>query len=67
MIPSSSNSRGLFDPEGFEFRLDPNGVSEFIMVSYNLGCYFVFTSHGKAFSPELCGSVLDILGKVKRV
>ncbi len=64
MIPSSSNERGPFSPEGFEFRLAPEGVSEFVMVSYCLGCCFVFTSHQRLFSPELCDGVLNILCKV---
>ncbi len=54
-------------PEGFEFRLGPNGVSEYVMVSYGLGCFFVFTSHRQLWSPELCDGVLDILCKVSRV
>lgn len=63
MIPSSSNERGPFSPEGFEFKLAPDGVSEFVMVSYSLGCFFVFTSHQRVFSPKLCQGVLDILIK----
>jgi len=51
--------------EVFEFRLAPAGVSEFVMVSYRFGCMFVFTSHNKVFSPQLCDGVLDILLKVK--
>ncbi len=51
-------------PESFEFRLAPNGVSEFIMVSYCLDCFFVFTSHDRVFSPELCDGTLDVLLEV---
>lgn len=53
-------------PELFEFRLAPEGESEFVMLSYSIGCFFVFTSHERLMSPQLCDSVLDVLLKVKR-
>lgn len=61
MIPSSSNERDPLSPESFEFRLAPDGVSEFVMVSHKLDCFFVFTSHERIFSPHLCDDVLDVL------
>ncbi len=67
MIASSSNDLGPLVAEAFEFRLAPGGVSEYVMVSSRLGYIFVFTSHGKVFSPQLCKSVLDVLLKVRRV
>ena len=62
MIASSSKDLG---PEAFEFRLGPEGLSEFVMVSPCLGCMFVFTSHNRVLSPQLCDGVLDILLKVR--
>lgn len=53
--------------EAFEFRFAPEGVSEYVMVSSRLGCMFVFTSHKKVWSPQLCNGVLDILFKVRGV
>ncbi len=67
MIPSSSNDLGPLLAEAFEFRFAPAGVSEYVMVSSRLGCFFVFTSHNLALSPQLCSSVLDVLLKVQGV
>jgi hypothetical protein len=66
MVDSSSKGLGPCAAECFEFRLAPNGESGFVMVSYNIGCMFIFTSQERLFSPQLCNSVLDILLKVKR-
>ena len=63
-MPSSSNERGPFDPLLYEFRLAPD-VSEYVMVSNFLSCYFVLTSEGQVMSPKLASSVLDVLCKVR--
>lgn len=64
-MDSSSNERGPLEPLLYEFRLGPEGVSEYVMVSNFLGCYFVLTSEGQVMSQELAGSVLDILCKAR--
>jgi hypothetical protein len=64
MIDSSSKDLGPC-AEAFEFRLAPEGVSEFVMVSSRLNCIFVFTSHNRVWSPQLCNSALDVLLKVQ--
>jgi len=66
VIPSSSNDLGPFSPECFEFRLAPDGVSEYVMSSYCLGVWFVFTSHERVMSPQMCDCVLDVLCKLGR-
>ncbi len=53
--------------EAFEFRLAPEGLSEYVMVSSRLGCMFVFSSHNRIWSPQLCSGALDVLLKVQRV
>jgi len=60
-------SDSVLGTEAFEFRFGPEGVSEYVMVSSRLGCMFVFTSHNRIWSPQLCSGVLDILLKVQRV
>jgi len=67
MISTSSTNLDSLFAEVFEFRLAPDGVSEYVMVSARKGCMFVFTSHNRVWSPQLCNGVLDILLKVQRV
>ena len=61
MMPSSSKDLG---PECFEFRL-LFGRSEFVMASYALGAWFIFTSGATILSPQLSSGTLDVLCKVR--
>lgn len=52
---------GLAGPKGVEFRFPEQELSEHVMVSHKLNCWFFFTTGRIILSPNLSEGVLNLL------
>ena len=55
---------GLEKPKGLEFRFAEFELSEHVMVSHSLGCWFFFTSGQHILSPELSNETINLLCQI---